>query len=479
MNVFSRCKTPTLVTTMITVGICVSAWADPSESNNSYGGDALDRALTARLQELGFTGNIEAYFQERLGRPIDTARANLGRLLWFDTITGLHNDNTCAGCHSPTRAFGDTQCIAIGIDNNGIVGPDRKGPRNQRRTPFAVNTALYPNLMWNSRFASLSDDPFDNSMGFQFPPPEGMNLSYQPHLLVAQAFIPPTERTEVAGFDFPGDNYAIRAEVAKRLNGSSNYRFLFGQVFPEVAQGAPITFDHFGKVIAEFEFTLVMADAPIDRYARGNKNALTTDQKQGALLFFSKLDCVQCHAVSDHSNEMFSDFKRHVIGVPQIVPINSNVVFDGPGENEDFGLEQVTGNTEDRYMFRTSPLRNLALQAGFFHNGCFTRLEDAVRFHLDVFTGARQYDPVKAGLAEDLAEVTPAPTEPVLARVDPLLANPIVVSDTEFNQLVDFLRNGLLDKQARPENLRRLVPQVIPSGRAPLTFEFEAELQKK
>ena len=93
--------------------------------------------------------------------------------------------------------------MAIGIDNNRIVGPHRTGPRNQRRTPLAANTALYPTLMWNSRFAALSGDPFDNSAGLQFPPPEGLSLSNLPHLLVAQAFIPPTERVEVAGFDFP------------------------------------------------------------------------------------------------------------------------------------------------------------------------------------------------------------------------------------------------------------------------------------
>src|SRR5206468_6943401 len=117
---------------------------------------AIDQALVERLQQLGFTGNIEATLEQRLGRSVDPARANLGRLLWFDTITGLNNDNTCAGCHSPTRGFGDTQSIAIGIDNNGIVGPDRHGPRNQRRTPMAINTAFYPNLMWNSCFASLA-----------------------------------------------------------------------------------------------------------------------------------------------------------------------------------------------------------------------------------------------------------------------------------------------------------------------------------
>ncbi|MBX0330122.1 hypothetical protein K2Z83_20855 [Oscillochloris sp. ZM17-4] len=92
----------------------------------------------------------------------------------------------------------------------------------------------YPNLMWNSRFAVLSGDPFDSSAGLQFPAPEGMSLSYQPHLLTAQAFIPPTERTEVTGFAFQGDNDAIRAEVMRRLNATPAYRRLFGTAFPTV-----------------------------------------------------------------------------------------------------------------------------------------------------------------------------------------------------------------------------------------------------
>lgn len=433
---------------------------------------AVDKQLLARLQELGMTGTIEASLEQRLGRSVDPARANVGRLLWFDTLTGLHNDNTCAGCHSPTRGFGDTQSIAIGIDNNGIVGPDRRGPRNQRRTPMAINTAFYPNLMWNSRFASLADDPFDNHQGFQFPPPEDLSLSYLPQLLVAQAFIPPTERTEVAGFDFPGDNYAIRAEVLRRLNATPAYRTLFGQIFPEVSQGAPITFDMFGKAIAEFEFTLIRADAPIDQYARGRHGALTPDQKRGALIFFGKGHCVDCHAVSGDSNEMFSDFQRHVIGVPQIAPLVGNVTFDGPGQDEDFGLEQITQNPADRYKFRTSPLRNVALQPAFFHNGCFTRLEDAVRHHLDVYSSARNYDPVVAGVAADLA-ARQGPIEPVLARVDPLLTSPISLDEHEFRSLVDFVRHGLLDQGAEPQHLRQLVPASVPSGRSTLTFEFQ------
>ncbi len=97
---------------------------------------SLDGRLAQRLSELGFTGQIESTLTTRLGRPLDPRLANIGRLLWFDTITGLNNDNTCAGCHSPTNGFGDSLPIAIGIDNNGIVGPDRTGPRSMRRAPM-------------------------------------------------------------------------------------------------------------------------------------------------------------------------------------------------------------------------------------------------------------------------------------------------------------------------------------------------------
>ena len=69
--------------------------------------------------------------------------------------------------------MGDSQPMAIGVQSNGIVGPSRTGPRNQRRSPTIVNTALFPRLMWNNRFEALSGDPFDGSEGFSFPAPEG------------------------------------------------------------------------------------------------------------------------------------------------------------------------------------------------------------------------------------------------------------------------------------------------------------------
>ena len=463
-----HCKLTIVILALISVGVIVLA-PKASATNTD---DALNEQLSAVLNQHGFTGRVGLSLEQRLGRKIDNKLAELGRLAFHDSLLGLNDDNSCSGCHSAPLGFGDSQSIAIGVENNNVVGPERTGPRNQRRAPLILNNVFFPALMWNSRFNSVSGNPFDNSAGFQFPLPEGLSLSNLPHLLTAQAFIPTTEKPEMTGFhpSVPGTNDGIREAVVERLNASDEYRKLFGKSFSEVKSGALITYEMLARAIAEFEFTLVFADAPIDKFARGQKNAMTEDEKRGALIFFGSGNCVSCHAVSGQSNEMFSDFRQHVAGIPQIAPIVGNVTFDGPGANEDFGLEQVTGNPNDRYAFRTSPLRNLALQPTFFHNGSFTRLEDAVSYHLNAIGSAPSYNPVAAGVDSDL-QGPQGPLAPVLARINPALATPVTLSTDEFRQLIAFLRIGLLDPKANTHDLRKLIPARLPSGRSIHVFQ--------
>jgi cytochrome c peroxidase len=354
--------------------------------------------------------------------------------------------------------------------------------------------------MWNARFSAPSGDPFDNSQGFVFPLPEGTTRfpAGDPrftHLLAAQGHLPQTELVEMTGFTgtagaddidpsfyqfddgvgiaVPGPddsgfrNEPIRDRVLVELNANDNYVRLFGRSFPSVKAGGPIDFAMVGAAIAEFEFTLTMADAPLDQFARGNRRAMTASQKRGAIQFFGRASCVSCHAVAGQANEMFSDFANHRLGVPQIAPVfgldTGNVHFDGPHEDEDFGAEQITGERADRYKFRTSPLRNLALAPTFFHNGSFTRLEDAVRHHLDVQLSLAAYDPAVAGVDGDLL-LSKAPTAHLVKDLDPLVAQPLVLTDQEFADLVEFVRTGLLDPRATPERLLALVPRELPSG---------------
>jgi cytochrome c peroxidase len=148
----------------------------------------------------------------------------------------------------------------------------------------------------------------------------------------------------------------------------------------------------------------------------------------------------------------------------------TNMIYDGPGENEDFGLEQISGDSNDRYKFRTAPLRNLALSPAFFHNGSFTSLDSAIRFHLDAERNIRTYDAKKEGVAADLTK-NQGPVKPVLDRLDPILVNGIRLTDGEIDDLIEFVKYGLLDANARKENLCKLVPSTVPSGRRVLEFE--------
>lgn len=462
--------------------------------------------------------------------------------------------------------------MAIGVENNGFVGPRRSGPRNQRRTPSVANTAFYPKLMWNGRFSAISGDPFDNSEGFLFPAPEG-TTRFPPndpdfqHLLQAQAHIPPTELSEAAGFtdicgstdtmsfvqrqaiggtrlvkepgsskiravfdpsatstvhvfrangdansgepdfcqfDLPAigragvplppvlrverpdggfdefRNEPIRDVVIGRINASEAYRAAFKKAFPELKDDQAITFAMFGQAIAEFEFSLTFMNAPIDRFARGERTGMTASQKRGALLFFGKASCVQCHAVAGGANELFSDFENHVAAIPQIAPRfgagtgdvpfrNARGQFSDDG-NQDFGNYDITEDPVDLYKFRTSPLRNLAIQPAFFHNGSFVSLAHALEYHLNTLAMAHSYDPAAEGLADDLTGNT-GPIDPVLSRLDPTLAALPSFSEGEFNDLYSFLREGLLDARALPQNLARTIPGSLPSGLTLHTFE--------
>jgi len=144
-----------------------------------------------------------------------------------------------------------------------------------------------------------------------------------------------------------------------------------------------------------------------------------------------------------------------------------NTIFDGPGENEDFGFEQTEGDPALRYTFRTAPLRNLKVAPAFFHNGAFGTLEAAIAHHLDVEASLRNYDPDANTVPSDLS---PGPFAGILAAgIDPRLQTPIRLSKNEFQDLVDFVRNGLFDN--RVLQFCQQIPQSVPSGMLLRLFE--------
>src|SRR5262249_40043645 len=130
--------------------------------------------------------------------------------------------------------------------------------------------------------------------------------------------------------------------------GLAGYRAKFAAAFPGTSFDE-LNVGHVGRAIAAFERAAFTAsDSPFDRYVAGNHRAPPDGQKRGALLFFGKAQCANCHR-----GPLLSDLDHHALAVPQL----------GPGKfeaNEDRGLALLTGLASDNYEFRTPPLRNVA-----------------------------------------------------------------------------------------------------------------------
>lgn len=386
----------------------------------------------------------------------------LGQSLFFDKELSGNRDIACATCHNPPTAMGDGQSLAVGTGGSG-VGPSRTlGPGRQfvpRNAPTLLNVALgLPYVFWDGRVSGFTGF-FDTPAGSALPP--GLTS-----LLAAQAMFPVTNRTEMRGEPGDKDVFGNPNELAQfgdsqwaemwravmlRLLAIPAYQARFAAAFPGVAANQ-LGFQHAATAIAAFETqALTKTDSPFDRYMRRNDEAMTQEQKRGALLFFGKATCSSCHNGPQLGAGSFVD-----VGVPQIGP------GVGPELPLDLGRGAMPGNEFYRFAFRIAPLRNVELTAPYFHDGAYPTLEAVVGHYNDVRLALPGFDATQ--LAADVRATyhgDPLTIAGVLERLDFRLQQPLKLTETERAELVAFLKS-LTDPAAR--DLRALVPATVPSG---------------
>ena len=168
-------------------------------------------------------------------------------------------------------------------------------------------------------------------------------------------------------------------------------------------------------------------------------------------MFYDQAKCGLCHGTN-----LLTDQGYHNIAVPQL----------GPGKDEDkpldYGRWHVTQNAEDKFAFRTPPLRNVALTGPYMHNGAYPDLGSALRHHLNPAEALRNYDP--AFLSAELQEtcqMDEATHQSILETLDPILVTPIELSDAQIADLLAFLY-ALTSPSA--VDLRADIPAAVPSG---------------
>ncbi|MBI4886037.1 MAG: cytochrome-c peroxidase [Acidobacteria bacterium] len=282
--------------------------------------------------------------------PTTPAKVALGRLLFWDPILSGPRDVACATCHHPQFGYAENRDLSVGVTGVGLGHRRRFASRGD--IPFVKrNSQTVLNVAFNGT---------DEAGGYD-PAAAPMFWDVRARSLEAQALEPLKALEEMRGHTY-AEEQAVDAVVA-RLDANAEYRRLFAAAF---GGGGTATAANLGRALAAFQRSLVAADAPFDRYMRGDRGAMTDAQVRG-MGRFERIGCIRCH-----KGPMFSDYQTHVLGVPDnpALPVSDA----GAGDR----------GTGDRYAFRTASLRNLAFTAPYMHNGLFATLEDVLEFYDDV-----------------------------------------------------------------------------------------------
>jgi cytochrome c peroxidase len=413
---------------------------------------ASETPLPQLVRELAATRGIVPLRQPPVVRP---ALVRLGQALAFDKVLSGNKDIACTTCHLPAFATGDGRSLSIGEGATGL-GPARVHPDGTfipRNAPPLFNLEAMRHLFWDGRVQLDEQGEVATPAGAQVTPAMQRVFEFGP--VSALAMFPVTSRIEmrsgsgnelaaIADDDFQG----IWAALMQRLGAIGEYRGLFQAAYPGT-KFEDMTFAHASNAIGGFLVsTYSFTDTPWDRFLAGSDRALTMRQLEGAQTFLT-LKCSECH-----TGATFSDEKFHNVAVAQLGPGEGNGV-DG---RDDFGRMNVTGLEEDRYRFRTTPLRNVELTGPYGHDGAIGSLRAFVEHYSESDAKLLAFDPTT--LEAPLRPSVLANAGDILQRRDTLLDG-VVLSPELVDELMDYM-SALTDAAAR--DLSRSVPVRVPSG---------------
>lgn len=247
----------------------------------------------------------------------------LGRKLYFETKLSVNNTQSCNTCHDINNRAGD--------DGKPVSPGAIEGKFGTRNAPTVLNAGFQFVQFWDGRAKDLKE----------------------------QAKGPILNPVEMAMPD--------EKTVEKTISAIPEYKEMFAKAYPN--EKKPITYDNLANAIAAFERTLV-SKSRFDDWINGNPNALTPQEKVG-LKQFIEVGCITCH-----TGPLFGGNLYQKMGLVR------------PYKNtKDLGRFEVTKQESDKFMFKVSQLRNVALTAPYFHDGTISNLEEAVKVMANIQLG--------------------------------------------------------------------------------------------
>ncbi len=236
----------------------------------------------------------------------------LGERLFADPILSIDRTVSCQSCHPPATGFASPEPRPAGV----------QGRRARSHAPTLFNRGYGEAMRWDGGSRDLNT-------------------------FVLEPIADPDEM----GFSVAG--------AVERLRQDAHYGPAFEAAF---ADGA--TAPNLATALATFVRGIVRGDAPVDRFQRGQPDALTPEQRAGLWIFESKGGCWRCHPPP-----LFTDERFHNTGVG---------VVDGAPRP---GRQAHTGDPADAGRFKTPTLRGIGLTAPYMHDGSLATLEDVVSFY--------------------------------------------------------------------------------------------------
>jgi cytochrome c peroxidase len=246
---------------------------------------------------------------------LDGKRVELGRQLFNDPRLSVNNSLSCASCHRLEHGGADNKPLSVGFDGKPVAV----------NTPSVFNASLNFRQFWDGRAETLEE---------------------QVHVVVQS----PSEM----GSDW--------TTVVQRIGADPGYGSAFAEAYPDAVTQANIR-----SALADYERTLLSSNSRFDQYLAGNTEILTLEEKYGYQRF-QDYGCIACHQGVNIGGNMFQKFG--VLGDYFKARGNPTVA--------DLGRFNVTGEEDDRNVFKVPSLRNVAVTAPYFHDGSEPTLEGAV-----------------------------------------------------------------------------------------------------
>jgi cytochrome c peroxidase len=368
--------------------------------------------------------------------PITAEKVRLGRLLVHETATGgnpkmpsTKYTYACASCHPAASGFsaGIRQGIGEGGIGFGFAGEGRVAmdestmPRDSIdvqpiKPPTLLNVAYQEVALWNGALGA-----------------QGINAPY----VQQNAAIVPENLLGFQGLETQGlaGQTAHRLKIDSEFATEFGYKSHFDAAFSSIPAEERYSPLNGALAIAAFNRTILSNQAPWQEWLKGDTDALTETQKKGAVVFFEKGKCFECHTgPALKSNEFHGwgllDFNPDETIIQGVTRRSFNIeIQKGRGE--------FTGRAEDNYKFKVPTLYNLKMNKFYGHGGSITSIREVVEYKNE---GTKQnMDVPDTQLASQFGTLN--------------------LTEEEITNLVDFLENGLYDP-----NIARYAPSAVLSG---------------